>query len=942
MTKINTTDHTTGLIDSRARRFRRLGLILGLAPLLALVILAPPATAQFVVNVAWDASDYAPGNGDCDADPGPGFACTLRAALEENDALGGGTLISLLPLPDVFKLDPLFPGLFIATDVEIEGTGPFLPVIDGLGAAGRSVFSIDAGVVARFEFLQIQGGHADIGGGIANSGELLLEAVVVRDNHAEFHGGGIANFGTLEVRDDSEIVHNRALLDGGGVYTESGGGGILTVEASDIRENEAFNDGGGIFSTGAVVTLTDTVFDFNNAHRMGGGAAIEDGPAVLGALYVQAGTKFLENKAGMNGGGLQVATEIAAIDGALFEDNEAGIGGGIHAEFSQALAMHVTDSDFVSNSATSGGGMNTLRRAQLEDVLFSANEATSEGGGFRASGGEWQVVRRGEFVENVAQSGGAIFARADLALHDSNVHHNFVTGGGGGIYTWRGYLYMTGTTVAFNQIGEAVSSSFLSGAGGGILSFDGVISAKRVSVWGNIARSVGGGIYLEEAGPTSAHALVDLENTTVAMNEAQGGSGGGVLISSYRLGAKLHHSTITGNMSALEGAGIVFLGPSQPLELFSSIVADNVLSTTGAGSDCRGLVRSLGSNLVRNVPASCNYVAIPGSDLPPGTSPNFGIVSDPTVAGPGRAVVRLGLGSAAINASSSCPAQDQLHSMRVGACDMGAVEFWGVYREDECDRSLEPDDTSPGCVVTKEDPPTPHAGPACGLGFEFALVLGILMAFRRRRGTSLRSLSALLAAILGFGFFAVVPGSGADTFGGGTDYSGQDLSGQNFESADLFGADFSGADLTDASFFGAILTAVDFSGANLTRVEFRLADLTGADLSGSDLTDANWDQTTCPDGSTQVWNPETCGPRAMVGPAAPLPSSYPPIAGAIGWIPEDVAPAELFAVWPSSTVTVMVAVPFPSAAGVKESSPPSIVGSGIKALSEDAPVTVRD
>jgi len=99
------------------------------------------------------------------------------------------------------------------------------------------------------------------------------------------------------------------------------------------------------------------------------------------------------------------------------------------------------------------------------------------------------------------------------------------------------------------------------------------------------------------------------------------------------------------------------------------------------------------------------------------------------------------------------------------------------------------------------------------------------MAFRRRSRTWVRSIPGLLAAILGFGFFAVVPGSGADTFGGGHDYSGQDLSGLDFSGVDLFGADFSDADLTDASFLGANLVAVDFAGANLTRVEFRLADL---------------------------------------------------------------------------------------------------------------------
>ena len=749
----------------------------------------------------------------------------------------------------------------------------------------------------RFYNLEITGGIADEGGGILNAGDLLLESTVVRENKANLYGGGIANFGSLELKDGCELWENRALQDGGGIYTESAGGGVLTATDTVLRQNKAYNDGGGIFSIGAVVTLRDTVLDRNDALRMGGGAYVRDSPVALGALDVQAGTEFTGNKAGVNGGGLWFSTQITNVEGADFVGNEAGLGGGIQAEaIISSLLVTVRSTRFDANSAFSGGGMNSLRRTYFEDVTFSDNHASSAGGGLRAVGEMHRLVRA-EFIKNVGQTGGAIYATGNLRLEDSVVHHNRVSGAGGGIFIWGRSLFMSDSTVAYNQIGPSESPSLLSGVGGGVASFMGEISATRVSIWGNTARTYGGGIYMDDPGRDTL-VLLDLENSTVAFNEAEEAAGGGILIDSARAGAIIQSSTITGNTSALEGAGVVFLGVSLNLNLLSSIVADNTISSSGAGSDCRGMVQSMGSNLVRNYSSTCTYTPyFFMGDLMPGTPPGFGTVADPTTAGPGRAVVRLGSGSPAINSSANCPSRDQLQYFRVGGCDMGAVEYLGEYQEAPLFEGVDFCDDDSKCGETKEDPPTPRAGPRCGLGFEFALVLPVLMALRRRGRGSFRALSALLGTSLAFGFFAAVPSSQADTFSGGPDYAGQNLAGQNFSGADLFGADFSGANLAGTSFFGANLTAVDFRNANLTGTNFRLANLTGADLSGSIRAGANWDQTTCPDGVTQAWNPETCGPPPAVGPAASLPSEYPPTAGAIGWVPAEVAPADIFAVW---------------------------------------------
>ena len=48
----------------------------------------------FTVNSVWDMVDYTPGDGVCDTDPDPLYVvCTLRAAVQEANAAGAGTIV---------------------------------------------------------------------------------------------------------------------------------------------------------------------------------------------------------------------------------------------------------------------------------------------------------------------------------------------------------------------------------------------------------------------------------------------------------------------------------------------------------------------------------------------------------------------------------------------------------------------------------------------------------------------------------------------------------------------------------------------------------------------------------------------------------------------------------------------------------------------------------
>ncbi len=127
-------------------------------------------------------------------------------------------------------LDILTNNLVIRAALGEEG----LVIIDGAGIGNRRVFHIqrDVGGV-ELQGLIIQGGRAasefgeDSGGGIlvednqTGAVGLTIRHSLIAHNHATGFGGGIANFGRLEIH-HSTIANNSSEFDGGGLYDENG------------------------------------------------------------------------------------------------------------------------------------------------------------------------------------------------------------------------------------------------------------------------------------------------------------------------------------------------------------------------------------------------------------------------------------------------------------------------------------------------------------------------------------------------------------------------------------------------------------------------------------------------------------------------------------------------------------------------------------------------
>ena len=165
-------------------------------------------------------------------------------------------------------------------NVEIAGLGSDLLTLDAQGSAGtpRRAFLIDTDSIVTFSGLTITGGYADRGGAIRlDRGDLLLDQVVLLDNHASIEGGGIAQLGGgLEIL-ESTVEKNSAQY-GGGVYAELGENDFFYLTESSLLYNVAQHASldsaaGGLYVAGkpvggATVAGEALLFDSTIAHNL--------------------------------------------------------------------------------------------------------------------------------------------------------------------------------------------------------------------------------------------------------------------------------------------------------------------------------------------------------------------------------------------------------------------------------------------------------------------------------------------------------------------------------------------------------------------------------------------------------------------------------------------------------------------------------------------------
>ncbi len=128
-----------------------------------------------------------------------------------------------------------------------------------------------------------------MGGGICNNNggatALVTNGTEIHDNTANA-GGGLANLSNSTLTFSGfQIINNHAIGGGGILYYVGTGGGILnfgTLNVTDvwIWNNDSLNEGGGIYTMNGNATFTDVEIAGN----------ISTGLQVGGGVYVRSGT----------------------------------------------------------------------------------------------------------------------------------------------------------------------------------------------------------------------------------------------------------------------------------------------------------------------------------------------------------------------------------------------------------------------------------------------------------------------------------------------------------------------------------------------------------------------------------------------------------------------------------------------------------------------------
>lgn len=299
-------------------------LIIGMISFLSRVALVH--AASFTVNIPADATDDNPGDGVCEIAGPPWGICTLRAAIEETNALAGtdeiiipaGVFVSNRTGSDD---DNAFAGdLDITDDLIVRGDSNTTTFIDG-GAIDR-VLHITGSVAVTISNVTIRNGAAADGAGILNDGgEVTLISTTIRSNHASINGGGIYNAsanGSVSLA-QSSLISNTALASGGAVYND----GVLALVNSTVSTNTAVSLGGGIIQKTGTMTVTNSTFSGNSA---------ADG----GAIYHNDGAAWLTN--------------------ATINQNTAALGAGI----TQLSGVVTIKNSIVSNSITGSDCTGTI------------------------------------------------------------------------------------------------------------------------------------------------------------------------------------------------------------------------------------------------------------------------------------------------------------------------------------------------------------------------------------------------------------------------------------------------------------------------------------------------------------------------------------------------------------------------------------------------------
>jgi CSLREA domain-containing protein len=610
------------------------GLIVGLLTCLAAMVVAPAALAMTVNTTADDAT---PGNG----------SCSLREAIADAGAgsdtadcgVAGSAPITISVPAGTYELSAGQLAVGAGANIAIVGANPSAPAQTTIDAKGHSrVLEVASGAQVRLSALRITGGQTQSGadgsspgqsggsgadgGGILNSGTLVLEHVSMIENFTG-HGGRGSDGDQPAASSFRYGQGGGSGGNGGGIY--NGTGASLTVAASTISGNGTGDGGNG--GNGAAGQLGLGKFPYGSDGGDGGPAGSGGGILNAGSATIT-DTTIEGNFTGRGGTGGLGGQGVG--EGEMQPAGRGGYGGdGGNSGLTYSLEGHPQYTAYYG-----GGGIYNAGALQLSRSTIAGNNTGAGGNG----------------------GGAGIGGKKSNNQYETGAHAGAGGGGGlgGGLFNYGKGATLTNVTIAENLTGDGgkggngPQSGSLGPGPGGFGGYGG-------GVWAEGAHSPD---YLELTQVTIAGNAVGLagpagEDGSFPGTSGQRGQGAGVAV-----GPRVDPGT---------GAGVYFR---------NTLVARNGSLLSG-DLDCVQYypkeqyvdLKDLGSNL--SYPDS----SCPGTVADPLLGPlqNNGGLTETMLPGAGSGAIGL------VPLAACIVHEDQRGVTRPGnvssgACDAGAVE----------------------------------------------------------------------------------------------------------------------------------------------------------------------------------------------------------------------------------------------------------------------------
>jgi uncharacterized repeat protein (TIGR01451 family) len=334
--------------------------------LLAVIVEAGQAAGPFSVNVFTDSIDANTGDGVCAN--ATGF-CSLRAAIEQANASGGSTTITL----------PAGTYNLSLGELSVAPNGNQTLILNGAGAATTLIHQNDPNSrVFNIDYGSSGGTHVTLSGMTISGGGDKLDS---------YGGAGILAGSVTSTPKDTLVLSNCAVSDNHNILPSAG---------------YTSQPGGGVSMQGGDLTVTNCTFTNNTSASSQGGAIAfvqPSGSGPVSVLNISNSTfsgNSMDNGAGLyiNGGSAIWINTLAANSGAnahtilhsTFTNNSANgsnaFGGAI---YSQVGTTNITYSTFTGNSATQKGG-GIFNDSGIINLSYSRLVGNTTGGAVNSHG----------------------------------------------------------------------------------------------------------------------------------------------------------------------------------------------------------------------------------------------------------------------------------------------------------------------------------------------------------------------------------------------------------------------------------------------------------------------------------------------------------------------------------------------------------------------------